>query len=116
MADTDTTKTYAIIEESGGQRKVTQGDSIYIDLHNGGEAGQGDTITIDKVLVMGEPGGDATIGTPYINGASVTLEVTDPVVKGDKLYIHKFRTKSTYQRKTGHRQRYTRVTVTGVNA
>ena len=107
----DQTTTYAIIEESGGQRKVTEGESIYIDLHNAGESSVGDAITIDKVLVVGKPGGDAAIGTPLVDGASVTLEVTDPVVKGDKLAIHKFRPKSTYQRKTGHRQRYTRVTV-----
>ena len=112
MADNTT---YAIIEESGGQRKVTQGESIYIDLHESGESKEGDTITIDKVLVVGEPGGGAKIGTPYVDGASVTLEVTDPVVKGDKVYIHKFRTKSTYQRKTGHRQRYTKVNVSSIS-
>jgi len=117
MATNDAATTpYAIIEESGGQRKVTEGESIYIDLYNAGESRAGDTITVDKVLVVGEPGGQAKIGRPYVDGASVSLEVTDPVVKGDKLYIHKFRTKSTYQRKTGHRQRYTRVKVTGVHA
>ncbi len=109
MADT-----YAIIEESGGQRKVTDGETIYIDLYNGGEAKAGDKIDIDKVLVVGSVGGDAKLGAPYVDGAKVTLEVVEPVVKGDKLYIHKFRTKSTYQRKTGHRQRYTQVKVAGI--
>lgn len=106
---------YAIIEESGGQRKVTADENILIDLVNGGESKAGDTITIDKVLVVGAAGGDAKIGAPYVAGASVTLEITEPVVKGDKLYIHKFRTKNTYQRKTGHRQRYTAAKVTGIN-
>ncbi len=109
MADT-----YAIIEESGGQRKVTEGESIYIDLYNNGESKAGDTIEIDKVLVLGTAGGDAKLGAPYIAGASVTLEITEPVKKGDKLFIHKFRTKSTYQRKTGHRQRFTIATVAGI--
>jgi large subunit ribosomal protein L21 len=109
MADT-----YAIIEESGGQRKVAADEIILIDLYNAGESNAGDTITIDKVLVVGSAGGDAKIGTPYVSGASVTLEITDPAVKGDKLYIHKFRTKNTYQRKTGHRQRFTQVKVTGI--
>lgn len=107
-------ETYAIIEESGGQRKVTEGESIYIDLYNNGESKAGDTINIDKVLVVGTAGGDAKLGAPYVDGASVTLEITEPVKKGDKLYIHKFRTKSTYQRKTGHRQRYTIATVKGI--
>ncbi|MFK7760345.1 MAG: bL21 family ribosomal protein, partial [Phycisphaerales bacterium] len=61
MADT-----YAIIEESGGQRKVTEGESIYIDLHNGGESKAGDKIEIDKVLVVGAAGGDAKLGAPYV--------------------------------------------------
>tara|TARA_R110002072_G_scaffold42064_16_gene118370 strand:+ start:64568 stop:64981 length:414 start_codon:yes stop_codon:yes gene_type:complete len=111
MADT-----YAIIEESGGQRKVVENDQIMIDLYNGGEAKAGDTITVDKVLVMGSVGGDATLGAPFIKGATVTLEITEPMVKGDKLFIHKFRTKSTYQRKTGHRQRYTAAKVTAITA
>lgn len=109
MADT-----YAIIEESGGQRKVTDGEIIYIDLYNGGESKAGDKIEIDKVLVVGEAGGDAKLGAPYVSGASVTLEITEPVKKGDKIFIHKFRTKSTYQRKTGHRQRYTIAKVAGI--
>ena len=109
MADT-----YAIIEESGGQRKVTDGEVIYIDLYNSGESKAGDKIDIDKVLVVGSAGGDAKLGAPYVKGASVTLEVTEPMVKGDKLFIHKFRTKSTYQKKTGHRQRFTKVKVSAI--
>ncbi len=116
MADKSDTKsdTYAIIEESGGQRKVTEGQSIYIDLYNSGESKVGDKIEIDKVLVVGTADGDATLGAPYIKGAKVTLEITEPMKKGDKLFIHKFRTKSTYQRKTGHRQRFTIATVASI--
>ena len=94
MADT-----YAIIEESGGQRKVTDGEIIYIDLYNGGESKAGDKIEIDKVLVVGSVGGDAKLGAPYVSGASVTLEITEPVKKGDKIFI---------------RQRYTIAKVTGI--
>lgn len=106
---------YAIIEESGGQRKVTQGEEVLIDLYKAGEASEGESITFDKVLVIGEPGGSAKIGTPYVGGASVTGEVVEPMVKGEKLDIHKYRSKKGYRRKTGHRQRYTLVRVTGLN-
>ena len=106
--------TYAIIEESGGQRKVSQGEEILIDLYKGGEASQGEAITFDKVLVIGEVGGTAKIGMPYIGGATVTGEVLEPLVKGEKLDIHKYRAKKGYRRKAGHRQRYTRVKVTGL--
>jgi large subunit ribosomal protein L21 len=106
--------TYAIIEESGGQRKVAADETILIDLYNAGDSKAGDKITIDKVLVVGSIGGDAKLGAPYVKGASVTLEITEPVVKGDKLYIYKFRPKNTYQRKTGHRQRFTAAKVASI--
>ncbi len=111
MSDTDT---YAIIEESGGQRKVNEGDEILIDLYQSGEAKEGDSITYNKVLVVGPEGGSAKIGQPYVDGAVVTAEVIDPVVKGDKIHIYKFRPKKHYRRKTGHRQRYTSVRVTSI--
>ncbi|MEL7472555.1 MAG: 50S ribosomal protein L21 [Planctomycetota bacterium] len=105
---------YAIIEESGGQRKVVEGEEILIDLHGGGETEPGTAITFDKVLVIGEEGGSAKVGQPYVDGASVSAEVTEGRVKGQKLYIHKFKPKKGYKRKTGHRQKYTAVKITSV--
>lgn len=106
---------YAIIEESGGQRKVAEGEQILIDLHEGGQAEAGATVTFDRVLMVKPEGTDAAIGRPYIEGASVTAEVIEPIVAGDKLHIYKFRPKKGYKRKTGHRQRYTAVKVTKIN-
>jgi len=105
---------YAIIEESGGQRKVTDGEEILIDLYKAGEASQGESLTFDKVLVIGEPGGSAKVGAPYVGGATVTAEVVEPVAKGEKIDIHKYRPKKNSRTKTGHRQRYTRVKITGL--
>lgn len=105
---------YAIIEESGGQRKVLQGEVILVDLVNEGLAAAGSALTFDKVLVVGEIGGGAKIGQPYVSGASVSMEVVEPVVMGEKLYIQKFQAKKTWQKKTGHRQRYTKVKVTAI--
>lgn len=107
---------YAIIEESGGQRKVEQGDEIVVDLLESGSLAPGAAVTFDKVLVVGEIGGGAKIGTPYVAGAKVTGEVVEPLMKGEKIYIHKFRPKTTYKKKTGHRQRYTTVRITGISA
>lgn len=105
---------YAIIEESGGQRKVTEGETFLIDLLEEGNAAVGKAITFDKVLVVGEPGGSAKIGQPYVPGAKVTAEVVEPLVKGEKLRIVKFKRRQGYTRQTGHRQRYTSVKVTGI--
>lgn len=106
---------YAIIEESGGQRKVLQDEQILIDLYESGEAKAGSTITFDKVLVVGDEGGKAKVGKPYVDGATVTGEITEPMVKGEKLDIYKFKPKKGYKRKTGHRQRYTGVKITGIS-
>jgi len=105
---------YAIIEESGGQRKVTQGEEILVDLLEDGLAKAGATVTFDKVLVVGEVGGSAKLGQPFVTGATVTGEVIEPMVKGDKLTIWKFRPKKAWQRKAGHRQQYTKVRVTAI--
>lgn len=105
---------YAIIEESGGQRKVTKDEVILIDLIEGGESKAGQTVTFDKVLVVGSVGGSAKLGTPYVSGAAVTGQVVEPMVQGDKVYIFKFRPKKGHSRKTGHRQRYTSVKITSI--
>lgn len=105
---------YAIIEESGGQRRISEGDEILVDLIKGGEAAPGEAITFDKVLILGAPGDAAQIGAPYIAGATVTGEIIEPVVMGEKLVIQKIRPKKNARRKTGHRQRYTKVRITSL--
>jgi large subunit ribosomal protein L21 len=106
---------YAIIEESGSQRKVAEGEVVLVDLLEAGEAKPGRAVTFGKVLVVGRDGAEATIGQPYVKGASVTGEVVEPLVKGEKLAIHKFRTKKAFKKKTGHRQQYTSVRITGIS-
>jgi large subunit ribosomal protein L21 len=105
---------YAIIEDSGSQRKVVQGDEFLVDLLDEGQATKGKSISFDRVLVVGAEGGSAKIGQPYVAGASVAAEIIDPVVMGDKLHIQHFQAKKTWQKKTGHRQRYTMVKVTSI--
>lgn len=107
---------YAIIEESGGQRQVEAGEEILVDLIEGGNIALGKTITYDRVLLIGgRDGGATSIGSPYVEGASVTAEVVSPVEMGEKVEIWKFRAKKNYRRHTGHRQRYTLVKITGIN-
>jgi large subunit ribosomal protein L21 len=105
---------YAIIEESGSQRKVTQGEEILVDLLEDGLLKPGAAVTFDKILVVGEVGGSAKLGQPYVAGATVTGEVVEPILKDDKITIWKLRPKKAWQRKQGHRQRYTKVRVTAI--
>ncbi|MDP6693210.1 MAG: 50S ribosomal protein L21 [Phycisphaerales bacterium] len=96
---------YAIVEDSGTQIKLSTGDVLEVDLHDL----EGDKLTIDKVLMIGGEG-KPTIGTPYVEGASVAVEVIEEF-KGEKLDIIKFKRRKGYRRKTGHRQRYLRIRV-----
>jgi large subunit ribosomal protein L21 len=106
---------YAIIEASGGQVKVTQGMEVELDLIDGGEATPGKALSFDKVLLIsGEDGKAPRIGTPYVAGASVSAEVIEGLVKGPKLRIQYFQAKKGSRRRTGHRQQYTKVRITGI--
>ena len=101
---------YAVIEDSGTQIKVAPGDVIDIDLRDLGAKKK--KIKFDRVLVVGDDQGDsaASIGTPYVDGASVTAEVLEEI-KGQKIDVIKFKRRKGYRRKTGHRQRYLRIKI-----
>lgn len=103
---------YAIIEDSGTQIKVTQGDVIRVDLRDLPEDAQ--SLTFDRVLMIG--GDDATkVGQPVLAGASVTADILDPD-DSDKVNVVKFRRRKTYKRNNGHRQHYIKCKVTAINA
>jgi large subunit ribosomal protein L21 len=108
---------YAIINEGGGQRKVQKDDVILVDLIDEGQAKVGKKVTFGEVLVVGAGDGKsaAKIGLPLVAGAKVEAEVIEALVKGEKLFIHKFRRRKGYRRKTGHRQTYTKVKITAIH-
>ena len=70
---------YAIVEDSGTQIKLSTGDVLEVDVRDL----DGDTITLEKVLMIGGDG-EPTVGTPYIEGASVAIEVLEEI-KGIKI-------------------------------
>ncbi len=96
---------YAIIETGGKQIRVQKGDSIFVEKL-AGEAGE--TITFDKVLLVG--GDKVKVGAPYVKGASVTATV-EKQDRAKKLVIFKMKRKTTYRKKQGHRQPYTKVKI-----
>ena len=104
---------YAIIEDSGTQIRVASGDVIDIDLRDMADKKK---LTFDRVLMVGDAeSGDATIGAPYVDGASVTAELIDEV-KGEKIDVIKYKRRKGYKRKQGHRQRYLRVKIGDIKA
>jgi len=103
---------YAVIEDSGQQFRVAEGDVISVDLR---EATDGGAVAFDRVLLVSdEEKGKVKVGTPLVKGAKVTGEVVEPVSKGQKLYIHHLRRRKASRRRTGHRQKYTRVRITNI--
>jgi len=103
---------YAIIEDSGSQMKVEEGETLLVDPRDLPD-GAGE-LTFDRVLMIGEVGGDARIGQPYVDGASVTAEIVDREVKSDKIDVVKFKRRKGYRRKQGHRQSYMAVKVASI--
>ena len=102
---------YAVIETGGKQYRVQEGDVITIEKLN---AEVGETVTFDKVLVLGE-GKDVKVGTPYVEGASVVAKV-EKQGKERKILVFKYKSKANYRRKQGHRQPYTCLTIESINA
>ncbi len=103
---------YAIIEDSGSQMKVAQGDVFEIDVR---EAEAGSDLTFDRVLMVSNGDGETTLGKPYVDGATVSAKVLDRV-KGEKIDVIKFKRRKGYRNKTGHRQQYLKVEVTSINS
>ena len=101
---------YAIIATGGKQYKVTEGDIIRVEKL-GVEAG--DKVTFDQVLLVS--GDDVKVGAPTVNGASVEADVIDNV-KGKKVIVYKYKRKTGYHKKNGHRQQLTAVKITKINA
>jgi large subunit ribosomal protein L21 len=97
----------AIINDRGRQFLVDAGQSLLVDLLAGAEPGS--EHVFDRVLVAGD-----RIGTPFVDGATVTARV-EGHVQGEKLYIQKFKRRKDYRRRFGHRQKYTRVTITQIS-
>ncbi len=102
---------YAVIKTGGKQYKVAAGENIKIEQI---AADVGQEIVIDQVLAVGS-GADLQIGAPWVAGASVKATV---VAHGrhDKVRIFKMRRRKHYQKHGGHRQGFTELNISSVNA
>ena len=101
---------YAIIQTGGKQIKVAKGDSVLVEKL---DVKEGETITFDKVLLIG--GETVKVGAPYVKGATVTATV-EKQGKSRKIIVFKYKPKTTYHKKQGHRQPYTRVKIESITA
>lgn len=102
---------YAIIVTGGKQYKVAEGDTLFIEKL---DAEEGAAVTFDQVLMAGN-GEDVKVGAPTVEGATVEAKVVKNG-KAKKIYVYKMKRKKNYRRKKGHRQPFTKVEITKINA
>ena len=93
---------YAVIETGGKQYKVEKGGTIQVELL---DAEPGKDLTLDRVVMFAD-GKTVKVGSPVLKGATVQAKVVGHS-RGKKVTVMKYRAKSRYRRKTGHRQHYT---------
>lgn len=102
---------YAIVQDGGRQHKVEEGQEIDLDYR---DLSKGQQIKFDRVLAVSGTDG-LRLGTPTIEGASVSAEVVG-VTFGPKLTVQKLRRRKNYRRKTGHRQLYIKVRINKIES
>ena len=99
--------TYAIIETGGKQYRVAPGQVL--DVERLPEHEPGDNVAIEKVLLLSHDD-EVFVGNPYVEGARVVAKLEDEG-KGKKVIVFKYKPKTRYRRKIGHRQRFARISI-----
>lgn len=102
---------YAIIKTGGKQYKVSEGDVITVEKL---AANEGEAVVFDKVLTVVE-GADVKVGKPVVEGAKVTGKV-EAQGKDKKILVFKYKAKSNYRKRQGHRQPFTKVVIEKIEA
>lgn len=105
---------FAVIQTGGKQYKVSEGGLVSVEKikTKGTEYKKGDKISFDKVLLV-DDGKDTTIGTPYIDGAKVDAEIVE-IGRARKVMVVKYKQKSRYLRRNGHRQPFFKVKIVSI--
>lgn len=102
---------FAVIETGGKQYKVAEGEVLTVEKL-GGDLKEGKAVTFERVLLI-DDGKTTKVGTPYISGAKVSATF-EGEGRHKKIVIIKFKAKSRYLRKKGHRQPYSKVKITAL--
>jgi len=102
---------YAIFETGGKQYRVSEGNIIMVEKL---EANEGDIVEFDRVFTVVKEG-DVVIGKPVVEGAKITAKVLAHG-KGKKILVFKYKAKSNYRRRQGHRQPFTKIAIEKINA
>ncbi|MBN2604753.1 MAG: 50S ribosomal protein L21 [Bacilli bacterium] len=101
---------YVVVETGGKQVRVSEGSVVYVERL---DVNEGEKVTLDKVLMVG--GDSLRVGNPYVEGVTVEA-VVEKQGRQKKIIVYKYKAKKKYRRKQGHRQSYTKLTITKINA
>ncbi len=101
---------YAIVHTGGKQYRVKAGDVIRVETIPGDE---GDFVELEDVRMLSMDG-DVTVGAPSVTGAKVTAQIVG-AGRGEKITVFRYKAKTRYRRKNGHRQPYTDLRITGIS-
>jgi large subunit ribosomal protein L21 len=102
---------FAVIETGGKQYKVSEGKTLVIEKLPG-DMRKGAKIIFDKVLLT-DDGSNTKVGAPYLSGAKVEA-VLDEAGKGKKVVVIRYKAKSRYFKKRGHRQPFMRIKISSI--
>ncbi|MCY4176959.1 MAG: 50S ribosomal protein L21 [Endozoicomonadaceae bacterium] len=103
---------YAIIQTGGKQYRTAVGDTLRVEKL---ETPTGETVEIDKVLMIGKDDNTIEVGKPALEGAKVVAEVVSHG-RGKKINIIKFKRRKHHMKRMGHRQWFTEIKVTAINS
>ena len=103
---------YAVIKTGGKQFKVSEGDFLRVEKLDA-EAGQ--TITFEEVLLVSDGNGNLKVGSPMVQNAKVEAQVIEQG-KAKKIIVFKYKKRKNYRKKQGHRQPYTQIKITKIEA
>ena len=98
----------AVVKVGGKQYVVTEKETLLVDLLPEGTK----ELTTEALMVI--DGDTTTVGTPTVKGVKVSAKVVEPLVKGEKLRVIRYKAKKRVHKEIGHRQKYSKLEVTTI--
>jgi large subunit ribosomal protein L21 len=100
--------TKAVVKVGGKQYLVAEKETLLVDLLPEGTK----ELTLDALLVI--DGDKTTVGAPVVKGVAVKAKVVEPLVKGDKIRVIRYKAKKRVHKENGHRQKYSKIEISSI--
>ncbi len=98
----------AVVKIGGKQYIVAEKETLLVDLLPEG------TKELETEALLTIDGDKTTVGTPFVKGVKVAAKVVEPLVKGDKIRVIRYKSKKRVHKENGHRQKYSRIEITSI--